>query len=63
MLTCVSCGSTSTGSAWHWIALPERVPGGAETVCFCPVCAESELAYFSKQRERRLEPNEEPNAE
>ena len=63
MLTCVSCATTTEGSAWHWIALLRRVPGGAETVCFCPLCAESEFGYFSKQRARRLEPSEEPHAE
>jgi hypothetical protein len=52
MLTCASCGAASTGAAWHWIALLRRVPGGAETACFCPVCAETQFAYFTKQRER-----------
>jgi len=30
------------------------VHGGAETVCYCPTCAESKFAYFSKQRAHRL---------
>ena len=63
MLSCVCCGTTTTGSGWHWIALLQRVPGGAETVCYCPVCAESEFAYFTQQRVRRLELSEEPQAE
>ena len=63
MLSCVHCGATSTGEAWHWIAVLRRIPGGAETVFYCPMCAEAELGYFSKQRARRLEPSEEPHAE
>ena len=58
MLTCVRCGATSVGEAWHWIARLRRIPGGAETVCYCPGCAESEFAYFSK-RLRGLEPHAE----
>jgi hypothetical protein len=55
MLTCVSCGTVSTGGAWHWVALLRRVPGGSETVCFCPLCAERELQYFTRLRARRGE--------
>lgn len=54
MLTCTGCEVTSTGAAWHWIALLRPVRGGAETVCYCPTCAESKFAYFSKQRAQRL---------
>jgi hypothetical protein len=49
MLTCVSCGATSGGAAWHWIALLHPVPGGAETVCYCPSCAEAKFQYFSRR--------------
>jgi hypothetical protein len=63
MLTCVHCGATSTGDAWHWIAILCRIPGGAEAACYCPVCAESEFAHFSKQCVRRLELSEDPHAE
>jgi hypothetical protein len=58
MLTCDDCTAVSTGSAWHWIAILRRVPGGAETVCYCPLCAESKLQYFSRRRTRRLELSE-----
>jgi len=63
MLSCVSCGTTATGAAWHWIGLLQRVTGGVETVCFCPVCAEAQFRYFSKQRARRVETSDEPHAE
>jgi hypothetical protein len=63
MLTCVRCAASSLGEAWHWIAILRRIPGGAEAACYCPLCAESELADFSKQRARRLELSEEPHAE
>jgi hypothetical protein len=59
MLTCAHCGATSTGDAWHWIAIVCRTLGGTKTESYCPVCAESEFAYFSKQRTRRLEPRPE----
>ena len=54
MLTCTGCSSTSTGAAWHWIAILRPVTGGAEVVCYCPVCAESKFRYFSRQRAERL---------
>jgi hypothetical protein len=54
MLICEGCKATSTGRAWHWIALLERVPNGAQAVCYCPLCAESKFEYFSKQRAQRL---------
>jgi hypothetical protein len=54
MLTCAGCSLTSSGSAWHWIAILRPVPGGAEAVCYCPVCAESKFRYFSQHRAERL---------
>ncbi len=56
MLTCDGCETTSTGAAWHWIAMLRPVPGGAETICYCPTCAETKFGYFTKQRDRRLAP-------
>jgi hypothetical protein len=58
-LTCISCETASTGSAWHWIALLRPVPGGAEVVSYCPSCAEAKFRYFSTQRVRRYEASEE----
>ncbi len=65
MLSCASCGTTGSGSAWHWIGLLQRAPGGIdlETVCFCPVCAEAKFGYFSKQRARRLETSDDSHGE
>jgi hypothetical protein len=54
MVRCGGCGTTSTGSAWHWIAILRPRPRGPITVCFCPECAESKFRYFSRQRARRL---------
>jgi hypothetical protein len=54
MLPCHGCDAMSTGAAWHWIALLRPVHGGAEAVCYCPTCAESKFAYFSKLRAQRL---------
>ncbi len=56
MLTCDGCETTSTGAAWHWIATLRPVAGGAETVCYCPTCAESKFNYFSMRAMRRLAP-------
>jgi len=63
MLTCVHCGATSASHGWHWIATLRRTAGGEEAACYCPVCAESEFAYFSKQGGRRLELSEDPKGE
>jgi hypothetical protein len=60
MLTCTLCKAASTGSAWHWIAVLRRIPGGAETVCYCPLCAESQFRYFSR-RAVRTRTGEEPD--
>jgi hypothetical protein len=62
MLICAQCQATSTDEAWHWIAILCRVPGGSETTCYCPVCAESEFRYFSR-RVRRRTLSEEPQGE
>jgi hypothetical protein len=59
MLTCISCEASSTGSAWHWIALLRPVPGGADVVAYCPSCAESKFRFFSTQRARRSQETEE----
>ena len=55
MLTCRICGVTSTGAAWHWIALliPTRDGRTDAVACYCPICAESRFKYFSTHRERR----------
>jgi hypothetical protein len=62
MLTCCVCEATSVGAAWHWIALLQPVAGGAETVCYCPTCAEDMFKYFSQQRMQRLAQTDEPDA-
>ncbi len=58
MLSCGGCDATSTGAAWHWIAILRPVAGGAEVVCYCPTCAESNFRYFSKRAQKRLAPHD-----
>jgi hypothetical protein len=63
MLICRVCDMTSVGAAWHWIAVLERVPGGAAAAFYCPTCAETTFQYFTKQRVRRLQLSEDTYGE